>query len=405
MERRTLLKGALGVSALSLGSGFWRAALAIPSAPGPGPYGPLGAPDANGLMLPAGFTSTIIGISGLPVTGTTYVWHTFPDGASTFPTADGGWILVSNSEVPAPGGGAGAVVFGPDGQIRSAHRILENTGSNCAGGATPWGTWLSCEESDAGQVWECDPTGTASAVARPALGRFAHEAAAVDPDRGHVYLTEDDGASLLYRFTPDTAGDLSSGVLEAAAASTGKVRWLPIADPSAAVTPTREQPALSADAPRFRRGEGMWFDSGIVYFTTTSADRVWAYSCARRTLDVVYDAAASDELALHDPDNITVHAPSGDLFVGEDADNLELVVIAAPAAGQRESAPFLRLTNQDGSEVTGLTFDPSGQRLYFSSQRGGPASGLAAVPGAPGQGLGVTYEIRGPFRHVDRGRH
>jgi uncharacterized protein len=389
VNRRTLLKGAAaGAAGLSLGPAFWRTALAKPARPGPGPYGSLRSADANGLMLPDGFTSRVVGLSGTPVLGTSYVWHLFPDGAATFPLEDGGWVLVSNSEVPAPNGGAGAIKFAVDGSIVDAYRILDGTGSNCAGGPTPWGTWLSCEETDTGLVWECDVHQAGQGVARPALGTFSHEAAAVDPERGHVYLTEDAGDSLLYRFTPSAPGDLTEGVLEAARhESNGSVTWLPVPDPSGGEgTPTRHQ---IAGATTFRRGEGMWFDRDTAYFTTTSDDRVWAYHCDTNHLEVVYDAAASEELPLHDPDNITVHHPSGDLFVAEDPDNLELVLITRPGGGGRVAAPFLRVDGHPESEISGPVFDPTGTRLYVSSQRGGVG---------PLSGPGVTYEITGPFR-------
>jgi secreted PhoX family phosphatase len=337
-----------------------------------------------------------------PVQGTSYVWHTFPDGASTFRIPEGGWILASNSEVPTPvdlpfdppvgnpgDGGASAIRFGPAGKIKDAYRILSGTSSNCAGGPTPWKTWLSCEEIEDGMVWECDPRGRRDPVAHPALGVFKHEAVCVDPRRGHLYLSEDEGDGGLYRFTPKRKGDLSKGRLEIARVRPDRsVAWKLVPDPSAASRPLREQ----VGATEFKRGEGIWFDGNRVYLATTGDSRIWEYNAGTERIRVIYNPSRIENAPLTDVDNITV-SRSGDLFVCEDNggdDPFDICIITREP--NRRVARFLKLTGpQHGdpdteavSEVAGVCFNPAGDRMYLSSQRA--------------YGAGVVYEVKGPFR-------
>lgn len=395
MDRRNFLRTvALGAGAVTLGPEFWKRAYGAPAQPGT-VYGPLQAADANGLMLPAGFTSRVLARTMQPVGDTGYVWHGAPDGGAVFSTGDGGWIYVSNSEIPVIGG-VSALRFAADGTIADAHRVLAGTSSNCAGGPTPWGTWLSCEEVDGGHVFECHPAVlNANATAlRLGLGTFKHEAAAVDPDGQHVYLTEDQSDGRLYRFTSAAWPDLNTGTLEAAvltpvagfdaADPRWTVTWLPIPRPNIVpgTTPTRQQvPATTA----FNGGEGVWFDSGRVYFTTKGDNRVWVLDTLTSTMELVYDDdLVAQPAPLRGVDNIIVNT-AGEIFVAEDGDDQQLVVISADRIVQ----PFLQVVGHPNSELTGPAFDPSGTRLYFSSQRG-------STP-VPSIGAGVTYEVTGPF--------
>ncbi|MFF2640446.1 alkaline phosphatase PhoX [Streptomyces niveus] len=385
MERRNFLRGAVITgSAAALGGTLWRgAAYADPAQPGAGPYGALGSADGNNIRLPAGFTSRVVARSGQTVPGTSYTWHNAPDGGACY--ADGsGWIYVSNSEIN-PSGGAGAVRFSSAGAITGAYRILAGTRQNCAGGSTPWNTWLSCEEVTRGYVYETDPWGVKAAVRRDAMGLFKHEAAAADPVRKVIYLTEDETNGCFYRFTPTTWGDLSAGtlqVLRAGTATSGSFTWVTVPDPDGSPTQTRDQ---VSGAKRFNGGEGCYYGDGSVWFTTKGDNRVWRVDPAAGTYELTYDDSlvSGGGAPLTGVDNVT-GSSSGDLYVAEDGGNLEICLITPDDV----VAPFLRVGGQSGSEITGPAFSPDGSRLYFSSQRGtsGSSSG------------GITYEVTGPFR-------
>ena len=344
--------------------------------------GPLGDPDANGARLPPGFTSRVVARSGAPpVPGKSHVWHSAPDGGATFPTKDGGWIYVSNSEIPLAGG-VSALRFDATGALVDSYRILEGTNVNCAGGPTPWNTWLSCEEVYRGRVHECDPRGERPAVVRPALGTFMHEAVAVDPVKHHVYLTEDEPDGCFYRFVPAALGahgfaSLASGALEVAeVAADGAVAWRAVPDPLFdGNVPTREQ---VPGATRFAGGEGIWWHDGVVYFTSKGDNRVRAYDTNTSKMWILYDGASIVDPVLSGVDNVTVSA-SGDVLVAEDGGDMQVVAILPSG----ELKPLVQLVGYPESEITGPAFDPSGTRLYFSSQRG--AKG------------GTTFEITGPF--------
>lgn len=368
------------------------------------------------MRIPQGFQVRELARTGhAPLTDNPMRWHAAPDGGATFSTPDGGWIYVSNSELrELRQGGVSALRFNAAGELIDAYSICTGTTSNCAGGPTPWGTWLTCEEFDAGLVYECDPSGGELAVPLPALGAFKHEAAAVDPKTGHIYLTEDQPDGKFYRFTPASYEpgrfpDLRSGTLEVAVVDGADplarraVSWMQIPNPTPAIDminvaavervntshasrPTRYQ---VAQAHSFNGGEGCWHHKGIIYFTTKGDNRVWALDTQTNTLDVVYDkhSQAAFNPGIDDVDNLVVSA-GGDIVVAEDGAEMRLVVVGP------DMTPFelVNIIGHSHSEITGPAFSPDGTRLYFSSQQG------PAEDNQPNDGR--TYEMQGPFFSV-----
>lgn len=421
---------------------------APPAPPAPGgelrlPTGPLSRvgtlhdSGVDGIHLPKDFTVRAVArhLSN-PVTGAFdplglagYNWHEAPDGGACFAADDGGWIYVSNSEHPRRGG-VGALRFAPDGRIKDAYRILDHTRRNCAGGATPWQTWLSCEEVPDGQVYECEPAGTPeSARVLPALGRFAHEAAAVDMPTRSVFMTEDTPDGRLYRFLADASDVEGSGADARLRMASGRLQVLNIdgfADDGYvtedlrlrelhrtqwvdAVAPEQPQAGLRAqrrDAGKrvpgtvFRGGEGMWIytlpaalqsiPSGgtvptraVLFFATKGDNRIHAFDVDNGLIETIFDNRFIDPV-FDDVDNVVV-SPAGDVVVAEEGDAMRLMVVVPNAPAKT----LLQVHLGSGSELTGPAFSPDGSRLYFSSQRG---------PNLPlgKSGSGVTYEVTLP---------
>jgi secreted PhoX family phosphatase len=347
-----------------------------------------------GLYLPRGFTAREVARSGQPpLAGESFSWHAAPDGGACFGAHDGGWIYVSNSEMDAGQGGASALRFNAQGGLTDAYSILRGSTRNCAGGATPWQTWLSCEEPldqlMRGMVWECDPFGRETAIPRPALGQFCHEAVAVDPQKAVLYLTEDVWDGCLYRYIPHNADDagrynLAQGELQVACwrgSQQDRLQWKTVPDSAARSQPTRYQVAGAA---RFAGGEGIAWHAGQVYFTTKYDNRLWHYEVSSQQVSILYDDDFFDEPVLRGVDNVTVSC-TGEIVVAEDGGDMQLVTVNT--AGQVQ--PLLQLLGHDQSELAGPAFTPAGDRLYVSSQWGesGNANGLG----------GVTYEISGSF--------
>ena len=384
----TLAAGALVLPEAAFGSGEPAHVSRSPTIT-EGPYGPLGPPDPlTGVRVPQGFKVREIGRSRSVVGLTGYVWPDRPDGSGSFAQPDGSWIFVANSEVPDGKGGVSAIHFSNSGGIQKAYRICGGTSTNCGGGTTPWGTWLTGEEIGRGRVLECDPHGEKDPVARPALGRFSHEYTLVHEQQQKLYMTEDEKGGGFYRFTPERWGDLSSGLLEIATLQPdGKISWSEIPDPSADNVNTREQ---VAGVSNMQKPEGLCIDhvSGVVFFAESGAGRVFAYDPASDLFEVLYAEDNFDDPILTDTDNVAVSQRTGDLFICEDSGTFDICILTP----EGEMAKFVNLSGVqhegsltgDISETTGPSFDPSGTRFYFSSQRAGVA--------------GITYEVTGPWR-------
>jgi secreted PhoX family phosphatase len=404
-------------------------------------------PPTDGLLtLPDGFEYRVLARQGATRLDSGEWSPSDPDGAAAFPHPSGrGTVLVCNHEIsddedfpvphvegfvydPDAGGGTTTLELDEDGNVVRHYVSLAGTVDNCAGGRTPWDTWLSCEETERnegvphGYVFEVDPYDPeANRDPRPikALGRFSHEAVAVDPDRFHLYLTEDDDDpnGLLYRYTPppealplgkgslrrlaDDAGTLEalravddSGqhVEELAAATevgtTYRVEWVAVPDRDAATTSVRDQ-FDDDEVTRGRKLEGMWWGDGGAYAVSSYArtddgspaqhdGQVWFLDpeAGTLTLQLIFAATPDQDVDPDGPDNITV-SPYGGVIIAENGDGRQHLLGASP-----DGRVYVLATSEAGedTEFCGPVFSPDGSTLYANLQ-----------------GPGAIFAIRGPF--------
>jgi secreted PhoX family phosphatase len=408
-------------------------------------YGALVSDPEGRLALPEGFRYRLLAEEGVTRLESGEPSPSDPDAAAAF-HSDTSTVLVCNHEVgseephpvphaeglvydPAGRGGTTTIEMAPDGTVVRQYVSLAGTHKNCAGGRTPWDTWLSCEETEKvmdkphGYVFEVDPFDRdANRDPKPikALGRFPHEAVVVDPDSFVMYETEDarNPNGGFYRWTPPAEalplgkGSLraladDAGTLEALKATTSdgrhvadlseatavgttyKVSWVEVVDRDAADKSVRRQFA-DDQVTRGRKLEGMWWGDGGAYFVssfaraedgeaTTHDGQVWFLDPAAGTikLHLRFAAAEKPDEDPNAPDNITV-SPFGGVMIAEDGEGHPNLLGATPE-GQvfvfAQSEPEI-----EGGEFCGPVFSDDRRTLFVNLQ-----------------GPGLTFAVQGPF--------
>lgn len=299
-------------------------------------------------------------------------------------------------------GGTTTMVYNEQTQeLETQYLSLAGTIRNCAGGPTPWGSWLTCEETyesktadvneqDHGYIFEVPASAEikpAKPVALRAMGRFNHEAVAVDPETGIVYETEDRHDGLIYRFIPNEPGKLSAG---------GKLQALAVKGQKSFDTRNWEQTTVEVGKPldtewidmenvdsptddlhtrgfeqgaaRFARGEGMWYGNKEVYFACTSGGKekqgqVFRYIPGSGKLELF--AEPNDKNILRHCDNLSV-SPWGDVVLSEDNDSPRII-------GITPKGEIYHLAHNVGyeSELAGVVFSPGGATLFVNIQHEG----------------------------------
>lgn len=395
-------------------------------------YGPL-IEDPDGIIdLPAGFSYTILAEEGETMSdGATRPG--IPDGMETYDAGGGRLALCMNHEIRVefdrgifrpgdrgPGGGCTTVIVNPDDTVEEQFISQSDTRVNCAGGKSPWGTWLTCEEfsspdpapdygdfpglgetleaefprSGYGFAYDVDPLTGENGPAYPDMGQFFREALVFDPRTGVVYMTEDQPDGLFYRYIPTVPfkpEGLSGGRLEAMRVRpprgrTDRVRvdWIDLTQFATAADEGLRLLGAQMGATPFVGCEGIAEFGGSIYFDegeggASGLGRIWRYRPAQETLELWYES--NDRSALQQPDNMRQQPGTGDLIYCEDSNgDIEAIpnkLVIQTASGHVQT--FAQ--DRSGSEFAGSCWAPDGQRLFVNVQQ-----------------AGLTVSITGPFR-------
>ncbi|MFD7296172.1 alkaline phosphatase PhoX [Streptomyces sp. NPDC059897] len=433
--RRQVLarSGALGVG-IAFAGNLSELFAGSAAAQGRAGYGPL-VPDPAGLLdLPKGFRYKVLSREGEPLRSGEGKVPSNHDGMAAFAGRQGRVHLVRNHENRVTGkigvptvegltydpmgkGGCTVLSVGRKNDVVSERVGIAGTAVNCAGGPTPWGTWLTCEETedkagtngytkDHGFIFEVDPVDPhrSGAVPLTAMGRFQHEAIAVDPRNGIVYETEDafdKPFGLFYRFLPkNTKGGLGSlraggrlqamrvpgvpdlSAIQETGATFSGIEWVDVPDPLAAQTPIRNQDFGPKGITHAQKLEGCYWGGSSVYFVSSYArsregsaadhfGQIWRYdpSSRRLTLVIVFGPDTDVQLPGEEPDNICL-APSGGLMVCEDGEGAQHVygvtrkgeVYAMARGRQNIGTP----DEPEWGEFAGVTFSPDGETMFVN---------------------------------------
>lgn len=310
-------------------------------------------------------------------------------------------------------GGTTTLIYDEDTQIvEDQYMSLAGTYRNCAGGVSPWGSWITCEEDvtkangnqilkDHGFVFEVPMNSKEMVTPIPikTMGRFNHEAVAIDPDSGCIYLTEDRHDGLFYRFIPKEKENLlAGGTLQALVIHNKKgldtrnwemptiprnepmeVFWIDLDNVDSPEDDLRYQ-GFEAGAARFARGEGVWMGNKELFFACTNGGpenfgQVFKYKLSPKegTKDEKNEPAilelyaeSNDKTVLHMCDNLTI-APWGDVLLCEDNGELNHI-----RGIDKDGNIYTFACNRSSkSELTGLVFSPSGKTLFVNVQENG----------------------------------